>query len=92
MSSLSARMKMVQSKMNGLEWSQHFSHYIKDYGDFSRRLKAANSAVHDLIRLHFELSQELSLLPARMKKIRSKMNELECSQQYALIFKMLKGS
>ena len=22
-----ARMKMIQSKMKGLEWSQHFSHY-----------------------------------------------------------------
>ena len=26
-SSLSARTKMIQSKMNELEWSQHFSHY-----------------------------------------------------------------
>ena len=32
-SSLSARMKMVQSKMNELEWSQHFSHY-KSMGIF----------------------------------------------------------
>ena len=32
------------------------------------------------------------LLPARMKKIQSKMNELEWSQHYSLIFKMLKGS
>ena len=27
MSSSPARMKMIQSKMEGLEWSQHFSHY-----------------------------------------------------------------
>ena len=27
MSSSPARMKMIQSKMKGLEWSQHFSHY-----------------------------------------------------------------
>ena len=27
MSSSHARMKMIQSKMKGLEWSQHFSHY-----------------------------------------------------------------
>ena len=26
-STLSARMKMIQSKMNELEWSQHVSHY-----------------------------------------------------------------
>ena len=27
MSSLPVRMKMIQSKMKALEWSQHFSHY-----------------------------------------------------------------
>ena len=27
MSSLPARLKMIQSKMKELEWSQHFSHY-----------------------------------------------------------------
>ena len=27
MSLLSARMKMIQSKMKALEWSKHFSHY-----------------------------------------------------------------
>ena len=32
-SSLSARMKMIQSKINELEWSQHFSHY-KSMGIF----------------------------------------------------------
>ena len=32
-SSLSARMKMIQSKMNEIEWSQHFSHY-KSMGIF----------------------------------------------------------
>ena len=33
MSSLPARMKMIQSKMKELEWSQHFSHY-KSMGIF----------------------------------------------------------
>ena len=33
-----------------------------------------------------------SLLPERMKKIQSKMKELEWSQQYPSIFMMLKGS
>ena len=47
MSSLPARMKMIQSKMKELEWSQHFSHY-KSMG-FSRRSKAANSAALSLI-------------------------------------------
>ena len=35
MSSSPARIKMIQSKVKGLEWSQHFSHY--KYGDFSGR-------------------------------------------------------
>ena len=34
MSSLPARMKMIESKMEKLEWSQHFSHY-KSMGIFS---------------------------------------------------------
>ena len=33
MSSLPARMKMIESKMKELEWSQHFSHY-KSMGIF----------------------------------------------------------
>ena len=34
----------------------------------------------------------VSLLPARMKRIQSKMKALEWSQHYLLIFHMLKGS
>ena len=30
------KMKMIQSKMKGLEWSQHFSHY-KSMGIFQKR-------------------------------------------------------
>ena len=33
----------------------------------------------------------LSLLPAKMKKIRSKMKALECSQHYTSIFQTCKG-
>ena len=33
MSSLPARIKMIQLKMNGLEWSEHCSHY-KSVGIF----------------------------------------------------------
>ena len=53
-SSLSAKMKMIQSKMNELEWSQHFSNY-KSIGNFSRRSRAANSAVLSPIWPNFEL-------------------------------------
>ena len=44
MSSLPARMRMIDSKMKELDCSQDFSHY-KFMGNFSRRSRAANSAV-----------------------------------------------
>ena len=63
MSSLPARMKMIQSKMKELEWSQHF------FWDFSRRSRAANFAVLSPIWSNFELVRDfmVSLLPAKMK-------------------------
>ena len=48
MSSLHARMRMIDSKMKELECSQDFSHY-KSMGIFSRSSRAANSAVLGLI-------------------------------------------
>ena len=53
MSSLPARMRMIESKMKELECSQDYSHYKS--GDFSRRSRAANSAVLGLIWPNFEL-------------------------------------
>ena len=54
------------------------------------------SLLHSLKLVYFKLNSSkllwLSLLPAKIKKIQSKMNELEWSQQYSLNFKMLKGS
>ena len=44
MSMLPARMKVIQSNMKALQWSQHFSHY-KSMGIFSRCSRAANSLV-----------------------------------------------
>ena len=44
MSSLPARMRMIDSKMKELDCSQDFSHY-KSMGIFSRRSRAASSAV-----------------------------------------------
>ena len=46
-----ARMKMIQSKMKALEWSQHFSHY-KSMGIFP---DAANSTVLGPIWPNYEL-------------------------------------
>ena len=68
MSSLPARMKKIQTKMNVLECPQHFSHCKS--GDFSRRSRAANSAVHDPGSIsNLFKTLWLSSLPAGMKKI-----------------------
>ena len=78
---LPARMRMIDSKMKGLECSQDFSHY-KSMGIFpdaqgqltpqslARSGRISNSSV---MLLMFSL-------PASMKKIRSKMKALEWSQ------------
>ena len=54
MSSLPAKMRLIKSKMKELECSQSFSHY-KSMGIFSRRSRAANSAVLGPIWPNFEL-------------------------------------
>ena len=61
MSSLPARMKMIQSKMKELEWSQHFCHY-KSMGFFSRCSRAANSAALLPIRPNFELVRDFMVV------------------------------
>ena len=55
MSSLPARMRMIESKMKELECSQDFSHY-KSMGIFPR---AANSAVLGPIWPNFELVRDV---------------------------------
>ena len=57
MSSLPARMRMIYSKMKEQECSQDFSHKV--YGDFSRRSRAAYSAVLCPIWLNFELVRDV---------------------------------
>ena len=57
MSSLPARKKKIKLKMKVLDCSQDFSHY-KSMGIFSRRSRAANSAVHGPIWSNFELVQD----------------------------------
>ena len=85
MSSLPARMRMIDSKTKELEWSQDFSHY-KSMGifHFSNRSRAAYSAVLGPIWPNFELVRDLMdfLLPASMKKTRSKMKALEWTQHF----------
>ena len=58
MSSLPARMGMIDSKMKELECSQDFSHY-KSMGIFSRRSRAAYSPVLGPIWPNFELVRDI---------------------------------
>ena len=83
MSSLPVRMKMIQSKMNGLEWSQHFSHYKyieifpDDQGQLTLQSLVRSGRISNLLEILW-----ISLLFARMKKIPSKMKALEWSQDF----------
>ena len=70
MSSLPARMRLIESKMKELECSQDFSYY-KSMGIFSRRSRAANSAVLSPIRPNFEIVQDFMVvlfLPAKKEE------------------------
>ena len=80
---LSARMKKIRSKMKVLEWSQHFSHY-KSMGIFP---DAQGQLTHRSLVRSCRISNPfeifwLSLLPAKIKKNKLKMKELEWSQYF----------
>ena len=83
MSSLPARMRMIDSKMKELEWSQDFSHY-KSMGIF--QIAQGQLTPQSLVRSgRISNSSEILwmfLLPASMKKIRSKMKALEWTQHF----------
>ena len=81
MSSLPTRMKMIHTKMKELECSQDFSHY-KSMGIFPDA--QGQLTPQSLVESGPNLSEILwlSLLPASMKKIRSKMKALACSQHF----------
>ena len=84
MSSLPARMRMIDSKMKELEWSQDFSHY-KSMGIF--QIAQGQLTLQSLVRSGriSNLSEILWMfwLPASMKKIRSKMKALEWTQHFS---------
>ena len=88
MSSIPARMKKIQLKMKALECSQDFSHY-KSMGIFSDA--QGQLTPQSLVRsCRISNSSEMlwmSSLPASMKKIRSKMKALECSQYIQQFFR-----
>ena len=83
MSSLPARMQMVESKMKELECSQDFSHY-KSMGIFpdAKGQPTPQSMVRSGQILNSSEMLWMFSLPASMKKIRSKMKVLECSQHF----------
>ena len=92
MSSLPARMRLIKSKMKELECLQDFSHY-KSMGIFPDA--QGQLTTQSLVRSgRISNSSEMlwmASLPASMKKIRSKIEALECSQHYTLIFQTRKG-
>ena len=83
MSLLPARMRMIDSKMKELEWSQDFSHY-KSMGIF--QIAQGQLTPQSLVRsCRISNSSEILWmfsLPASMKKIRSKMKALEWTQHF----------
>ena len=87
MSSLPARMMLIKSKMKELECSQDFPH--KSMGIFTDA--QGQLTPQSLVRSgRISNSSEMlwmSLLPASMKKIRSKMKALECKQHYTAFFR-----
>ena len=80
---LSARMKKIHPKMKVVEWSQHFYH-CKSMGIFP---DAQGQLTHKSLVGSCGISNPfeilwLSLLLARIKKNKSKMKELEWSQDF----------
>ena len=83
MSSLPARMSMIDSKMKELECSQDFSHY-KSMGIFpdAQGQLTPLSLVESGPNSNLSEILWLSSLPASMKKIRYKMKALEWTQHF----------
>ena len=80
---LSARMVKIHPKMKVLEWSQHFSHNksMGIFPDAQVQLTHKSLVGSCRISIPFEILW-LSLLPARIQKNKSKMKELEWSQDF----------
>ena len=83
MSSLPARMRMIESKMKEVECSQDFSHYksMGMFPDIQEQLTPQSLVRSSRISNSSEMLW-MSSLPASMKKIRSKIKVLECSQHF----------
>ena len=83
MSSLPARMRMIDSKMKELECSPDFSYYksMGIFPDTQGQLTPQSLVRSGRISNSSEMLWMFSL-PANMKKIRSKMKAPECSQHF----------
>ena len=83
MSSLPARMRMIDSKMKELECPQDFSHYksMGIFPDTQGQLTPQSLVRSGRISNSFEMLW-MSSLPDSMKKIRSKMKALEWTQHF----------
>ena len=83
MSSLPPRLKKIHTKMKELECSQDFSHY-KSMGIFpdAQGQLTPQSLVASGPNSNLSKILWLFSLPASMKKIRSNMKALECSQHF----------
>ena len=84
MSLLPARMRMIESKMKELECSQDFSHYksMRIFPDPQGQLTPQSLVRSDRLSNSNEMLW-MFLLPASMKKIRSKMKALEWAQHFS---------
>ena len=86
-------MRKVHSKMKVLEWSQQISHcksmqiFDDAYGKLTPQSEGGSTLNSDSSKFLW-----LSFLPARMKKIHSKMKALEWSQQCCIIHQYLRCS
>ena len=83
---LPARMRKIHLKMKVLEWSQQISHcrYMQIFYDAQGKL-TPQSEVGSTLNSNSSKLLWFSLIPARMKKIQSKMKALEWSQQCYII-------
>ena len=92
MSSLHARMRLIKSKMKQLKCSQDFSNYrsMGIFPDPQGQLTPQSLVRSGRILNPFEMLW-MSSLPASMKKTRSKIGALECSQDYTSMFRCVKA-
>ena len=90
---LPAKMRKIHSKMKVLEWSQQISNCksMQIFYDAQGKL-TPQSEVGSTLNSNSSKLLWLSLLPARMKKIQSKMKALEWSQQCYIIHQILRCS